>query len=143
MKRYFALFVIVLLAAVSCSDDRNVDPVDTGSDALSFDAELIAAEIVAQTGWPDVDGQLRTPEGCGNIIEIEREEILPDIAHYSFLLKIGEGEYDCIKLHRVVKETRPYKPIKTCKNIFFQHGDAVGFAGICPVKNCPGRTFGA
>ena len=130
MKRFFALTALVLFVFVSCSNEDVVDPIDTGSTAFSLDTEFIAAEIVAQTGWLDADGELRTPVGCGNIVEMDREEIAPGIAHYSYLLKIGEGDYDYIKLHRVVKETRPYKPIKTCKNVFFQHGDGVGFAGM-------------
>ena len=131
MKRFFALTALVLLVLVSCSNEDVVDPLDsTGSTAFSLDPEYIASEIVAQTGWLDVDGELRTPAGCGNIVEMEREEIFPGIAHYSYLLKIGEGDYDYIKLHRVVKETKPFKPIKTCKNVFFQHGDAVGFEGM-------------
>ena len=131
MKRYFALTALLLLVIVSCSNENAVDPLDNaGSTALTLDPEYIAGEIIAQTGWPDVDGQLRTPEGCGNIIDIEREELAPGIAHYTYKIKIGEGDYDVIGLHRVVKETRPCKPIKTCKNIFLQHGDGVGFEGV-------------
>jgi hypothetical protein len=131
MKRYFALTALFLLVFVSCSNEDVVDPLEnTGSTAFSLDPEYIAGEIIAQTGWPDVDGELRTPEGCGNIIDMEREELTPGIAHYTYKIKVGEGDYDVIGLHRVVKETRPYKPIKTCKNVFFQHGDAVGFEGM-------------
>ncbi len=131
MKRFFALITLLVLVSVSCSNEDVVDPLDNaGSAAVSLDPEFIASELIAQTGWPDADDQMRLPEGCGNIIDIEREEILPGIVHYSYLLKIGEGEYDFIKLHRVVKESRPYKPIKTCKNVFFQHGDGVGFEGM-------------
>ena len=131
MKRFFALTVIALLVVVSCSDDRGIEPLENqGSSSFNLDPEYIAGEIIAQTGWPDADGELRTPEGCGNIIGIEREEIAPGIAHYSYQLKIGEGDYDMIGLHRVVMESGPYKPIKTCKNVFLQHGDGVGFEGV-------------
>ncbi|HER43594.1 MAG TPA: hypothetical protein ENO08_03955 [Candidatus Eisenbacteria bacterium] len=131
MKRFFALTALVLLLAVSCSNEDVVDPLDaSGSASFSLDPEYIAAEIVAETGWPDADGQLRTPEGCGNLIDVQREDVFPGIAHYSYLIKTGEGEYDCIKLHRVVRETSPFKPIRTCKNLFIQHGDGVGFEGV-------------
>ena len=131
MRRYFVLTVLVLIVLVSCSNERGIEPFEnTGSTSLNLDPEYIAAELVAQTGWLDADGLLRTPDGCGNIISVEREEVAPGIAHYSYKLKIGEGDYDVIGLHRVVKETRPYKPIKTCKNVFLQHGDGVGFEGI-------------
>lgn len=131
MRRYFVLTVLALLVVVSCSNERGIEPLENpGSASLNLDPEFIAAELVAQTGWPDADGLLRTPVGCGNIISIEREEIAAGIAHYSYKLKIGEGDYDVIGLHRVVKESTPYKPIKTCKNVFFQHGDGVGFEGM-------------
>jgi hypothetical protein len=130
MRRFIALTVLGLLVIVSCSNERGIEPLDNpGSTSLSLDPEFIAEELVAQTGWLDTDGQLRTPEGCGNIIDIEREEIAPGIAHYSYKIMVGEGEYDMIGLHRVVMETRPYKPIMTCKNVFLQHGDGVGFEG--------------
>ena len=130
MKRYLALTALLILVLASCSNENNVDPLDTSSSQVILDPEFIAEELVAQTGWPDADDQLRLPEGCGNILEIDREEVAPGIAHYSYVLKVGEGEYDNIKLHRVIKECSPYRPIRTCKNLFFQHGDAVGFAGM-------------
>ncbi len=131
MKRFFALTILALLVVVSCSNERGIEPFENqGSSSLNLDPEYIAAELVAETGWLDADGELRTPEGCGNIIGIEREEIAPGIAHYSYMLKIGEGDFDMIGLHRVVMESRPYKPIKTCKNVFLQHGDGVGFEGV-------------
>ena len=129
MRRYFILTVLALLVVVSCSNERGIEPLENSS-SLNLDPEYLASEIVAQTGWPDADGLLRTPEGCGNIIDIEREEIVPGIAHYSYMLRIGEGDYDFIKLHRVVKEKRPYRPIATCKSVFCQHGDGVGFEGV-------------
>ena len=129
MKKRLALAALVILVLVSCSSERGVEPFSS-EPVVQLDPEFIAEELVAQTGWPDVDDQIRLPEGCGNIIEIDREEVAPGIAHYSYVLKVGEGEYDNIKLHRVIRETEPYRPIKTCKNLFFQHGDGIGFAGM-------------
>jgi hypothetical protein len=59
-----------------------------------------------------------------------REEIAPRIFHYTFDLAIGDGPYDVIRLHRVVRERRPHSPDKTKKNVFFLHGDAQPFESV-------------
>ena len=129
MKRLIVLAAFITLVLVSCSGERGVEPIDT-QPSVQLDPEFLAEELIAQTGWPDEDDQVRTPVGCGYIIGIERQEILPGIAHYSYQLKIGLGDYDVIGLHRVVKEKKPYWPVRTCKSVFLQHGDAVGFEGV-------------
>jgi hypothetical protein len=82
-----------------------------------------------QSNWPVDEDAIRTPSGCGYIIDIEREEIVGDIVHYSYELRIGTGPCDVIGLHRIIKERKPYRPICTRKCIMLQHGDAVGFEG--------------
>lgn len=66
-------------------------------------------------------------KGLTNLLDFSREELGDGIAHYSFTLRVGWGDHEKVRLHRVVKETRPYRPMRTTKNIFLQHGDAVGF----------------
>jgi hypothetical protein len=130
MKRFFALTAIVLLVIVSCSDERSIEPLENqGMSSLTFDPQYVAEDIVAQAGWLDADGEIRTPEGTGCIVDFEREDVAPGIAHYSYTVKVGEGDHDVVGLHRVVKESKPNKPIKTCKNVFLHHGDGVGFTG--------------
>jgi len=139
MKKYVILFALLgaLLVVTSCSEDRAVAPERsiTQADLTQADYERIAAEIVLRSGW-EFDEEVEIPEKAAggdqhaevnyHIIDFERE-MIGDVAHYSYQLRIGSGPYDVIGLHRVVRERRPYWPIRTHKNIFLQHGDAVGF----------------
>jgi hypothetical protein len=141
MRRYAFLFFVVLALFVftGCSQDKPTQPdSSTGAEqtsAITADPEAVAAEIVARAGWeidPDAvsdsksTGPARTGGG-GCINWSEREVIVDDIVHYYFEVQVGSGLHDVIGLHRVVKERRPHHPIRTKKNIFLQHGDAVGF----------------
>jgi hypothetical protein len=99
-----------------------------------IDVQLAAAEIVALSGWdthpdatlPDRLNDLQTKD-FGLILDWSREVVCGDIVHYEWLLQVGPGQYDQIKVHRVVKELIPQRPIRTANAIFLQHGDAVGF----------------
>lgn len=62
--------------------------------------------------------------------QFNRQVIVGDIVHYSMTLRTGPDPHDLIGLHRVVRERRPYCPIHTGRNLFFQHGDAKDFVGM-------------
>lgn len=49
------------------------------------------------------------------------------IVHYSAILRVGPGVHDVIGIHRVVKETSPWKAKTLAKSIFLIHGDTIGF----------------
>ncbi len=132
------LFVPVLLLA-GCQHDPASGPVAPGDPFSGFltdgiDVQLAAAEIVAISGWdthpdatlPDRLTDLQTKD-FGLILDWSREVVCGDIVHYEWLLQVGPGQYDQIKVHRVVKELIPQRPIRTANAIFLQHGDAVGF----------------
>lgn len=58
---------------------------------------------------------------------VGRRHIARDIFEYSFTLRVGEGEHDVIKVHRVVRERAPGVPRETGRAIFMVHGDIWGF----------------
>lgn len=60
-------------------------------------------------------------------LEFDRQLISGDIAHYSFVLPVGSGPFEEIRIHRVVREKAPNIPIRASKAIFLAHGDAWGF----------------
>ena len=136
MKTFVVLGVLFLLV-IGCQHDPISEPdvPDNGNlSSADLDAELMAGEIMALSGW-EYDPEVALPgemtggddKLLGWILDWSREELAGDVAHYSFLIRTGPGEYDRIMVHRVVKEHRPYRPIRTRHNIFLQHGDAVGF----------------
>jgi hypothetical protein len=70
----------------------------------------------------DTDG----PCTLGNV---ERRQVFEDIFEYSYRVWVGSGAHDFITLHRVVRETGQWSPVRTPKSVFLVHGDALGFRG--------------
>lgn len=63
-------------------------------------------------------------------LNIKRSELCSGIAHYQFEVRIGKGPFDIVRLHRVVKEYRPYRPVRTKGEIFMIHGSSQDFDDI-------------
>lgn len=59
-----------------------------------------------------------------------RRDRIPAIAHYTFEIRLGDGPYDVVRLHRVVQEHRPYRPIRTQGEVFMIHGSSQDFDDI-------------
>ena len=132
--RISLLCMFFSLMITSCAHDPISQPEATPATAAALNAELVAAEIMAACQWV-YDSDAQVPKGLADqsskdldwLLEWTRELLLDDIAHYSFLVQIGPSEYDRIKIHRVVRETSPGRPMATPHTMFLQHGDAVGF----------------
>jgi len=140
MNRRLIPFVCVLLLVplVACQEEtpNAPPPVRTDAGAPVVDAEQIASGLLARTGWPSLDDrgnpvaiadvQAIDPDKC-LVISAERQMITETIAHYAFIVQIGPGCYDRIGVHRVVKEDRPCRPIRTRRPVFLQHGASTDF----------------
>ena len=61
------------------------------------------------------------------LISLERKQVFKDIYQYTMELNVGEGEYDKIRVHRLVKEKAPYRPIRTKKAVMMIPGDTSAF----------------
>jgi len=66
---------------------------------------------------------------CG-IETIKRYQLENNIVHYEMVLSVGDGLYDKIGLHRIVKEKRSGRPIKSADAVMMVHGDAYGFGSF-------------
>ncbi len=143
MKRYafLTLFILGLFLISGCSQDRPTTPTKSISTnetpAVAIDLEAVASEIVARAGWlttRDTDADQKSgplPVGKGGLVKnMQREVVTGDIVHYSADIRVGCGTYDVIRIHRVVREARPFRPMKTQRNVFLLHGDLIGFEGI-------------
>ncbi len=53
-----------------------------------------------------------------------------NIAHYQFDIRLGSGPYDVVRIHRVVKERRSSRPIRTKGSVFMVAGSNQGFTNI-------------
>lgn len=64
-----------------------------------------------------------------SISDFSRTELGAGIVHYQFKVRMGEGEFDIVRIHRVIRESRPYHPIPTKGDVFMVHGAFTGFDG--------------
>ncbi|HBL29729.1 MAG TPA: hypothetical protein DD490_23075, partial [Acidobacteria bacterium] len=63
-----------------------------------------------------------------------------DVAEYTFDVRLGTGPYDAITVHRVVRESAPFRPRPTRDSLFLLHGDIWGFRAAFladPARNLP------
>lgn len=61
--------------------------------------------------------------GTGVFIRhVDRTVLGDDVVHYRFDVVVGPGTFDVIRLHRVVREKRPYQPIRTLDGVLLLAG---------------------
>ena len=63
-------------------------------------------------------------------ITVARTSMSGNIAHYIFEIKLGDGPYDIVRLHRVVRERRPFRIQPTQGEVFMVHGASQDFEDI-------------
>ena len=64
------------------------------------------------------------------IIGSQRSVLDDDIVHYTFDVDLGPGDFDMIRIHRVVKEKRPEQPVATRDAIFMLPGSPNYFEAV-------------
>ena len=62
--------------------------------------------------------------------QAERVVLYGDVVHYQFDVVVGPGEYDKIRIHRVVKETEPNRPVPKMEGVFLLPGAPQRFEPI-------------
>ena len=68
-------------------------------------------------------------EGARLVGGFEREQVVEGVSHYRFRLQVGDTANDVITLHRVVRETAAWRPVRAPESVFLVHGDAWDFQG--------------
>ena len=145
-----SLFTIAaLLATIAAPALAQVHPLAPGGNAairVATPARIVPQAPVHAPVGPDLSvGSLLPGLATCGPVTVAREIVTADIAHYTYGVRTGPGKYDRIRVHRVVRETRPGQPIKAAKNLFFQHGDCKDFMGMCLpglLSPAPARDFG-
>ncbi len=66
----------------------------------------------------------------GAALNLKREELGDGIAHYSFEVDVSDEPFDRVMIHRVVKERKPYEPLRTKGNVFMVHAAIQDFDDI-------------
>ena len=78
-------------------------------------------------------------EGCA-AGPLERRVLSGDVVEYTFELRLGPGPYDVLGVHRVVRESAPFQPVRTADGVLLLHGDIWGYRAAFladPVHNLP------
>ena len=57
-------------------------------------------------------------------------EVVDGLAHYQFKVRVGPSEFDTVRIHRVVRERKPYHPVRTDGAVFMTHGATLSFDAI-------------
>ena len=107
----------------------NLEP----DDLVINDAENENLEILNLHDKSNFDKLRNKSFRCGtgiSILNISREELGDKIAHYTFDMRIGHGEFNMVTIHRVVKEKRTYTPVKTKGDVFMVHGAIQDFDAV-------------
>ena len=61
------------------------------------------------------------------ITEFDREHIAGDVYHYSLILRVGDAPNARIRLHRVVRESAPFRPRSARQAVMMTHGSFATF----------------
>jgi len=86
-------------------------------------------EILELYDQKSIDDFLNNRINQNQITDFSRTELSGKIAHYQFKIRVGTGEFDVIRIHRVVREISSYHPVQTKGNVFMVHGAFTGFEG--------------
>jgi pimeloyl-ACP methyl ester carboxylesterase len=85
------------------------------------------ASTAAETSETAPESAVFSGGGEPAFSSFERRVVARGVAEYSFKLRVGNGPYDVIGLHRVVKESAPNVPAPAAQAVFLAHGDLWGF----------------
>lgn len=133
--------LLVALVATGCERDRVTAPVgpEAGGPPTAVEetvdprVDSFAAQLARAAHWevdpehvPDVDGLDRI---VSPVTIVDRSSLTEDVVHVVFEIRTGSGPYDAFRLHRVVRERRPGRPMRAPESLFLLHGSGVGFEG--------------
>lgn len=94
---------------------------------------ICAVFTVATTASPNVQASTQVMAGHAThkiLLDSTRTEVADGVAHYQYTMRVGPGEFDIVRIHRVVRERKPYRPIRTKGQVFMMHGAQLNFEAI-------------
>ena len=110
-------------------------------------ALLLACGACGSAAPPDAAGTADTvgaAEAIGSVsspLEVVREHVTADIYHYRFDLPAGTGPNARLRVHRIVRETAPWRPRATAHAVMLLHGDFATFVtNFAPTLGAPASS---
>ena len=98
---------------------------------MSLETRVVLAALIALPGVltgcadePTVAPLAPTAEQrvMAQVMATDRVPLREGIAHYTWDLAVGGGEFDVVRLHRIVRERRPGDPARTVDGVFLLPG---------------------
>ncbi|MBD0852220.1 hypothetical protein [Maribacter arenosus] len=105
----------------------------TPDDLIIKNAEKSNIEIINlydQSGFDNLQNKSFNSGKSSCLNNMTREDLGGGIAHYQFEVVMGPGEFDVVRIHRVVRESRAYKPVRTKGHVFMVHGAIQDFDDV-------------
>ncbi len=124
---------ITLIGLTNNNDKVVIESPAAGKNAITVSESGVEIINILYAGKNRPDSSLRVPSQARSntrYCKITRNEISQGIAHYQFEVRVGGRQYDVIKIHRVVREQRPFRPIQTGSAVFMMHGASLSFESI-------------
>lgn len=112
-RKSYKVFLTMLLAFLLAFSSI---PAQASNNAVSSD-ETLAAEAVAQL----------PQEMDTSLISCTKTQLTGNISKYSYVLRVGSGEYDKIGVYRVVKTNLNGTPIPASRSVMMVHGASSNF----------------
>ena len=109
---------------------QSADSSQSGLTLTGNDIEIInIQQTYSNSDYSPRKGQNQGRRSNGSL-KITRKELPNKIAHYQFEVRVGNRPFDVVKIHRVVRELRPYRPVRTQGAVFMLHGAALKFEAV-------------
>ncbi len=112
---------VKLIGVSTTLSDLNNNGLENEIDVISLDADTNSSILKGKSFNHGKKSRIR---------DFSRTELGDGIAHYQFMVTMGTGEYDVVRIHRVVRERRPYHPVRTKGDVFMVHGAIQDFDAI-------------
>src|SRR5690606_10219982 len=87
-------------------------------------------EIINIQGGTTPDSDNQRARKRKKTCTVKRNNITNTIAHYEFEVPVGDSPYGIVRLHRVVKESKPFHPVRTRGSVFMLHGASLSFESV-------------
>jgi hypothetical protein len=104
-----------------------------GRSAIQIPGNAVDTEIINIQDNSSTDTDVRSSANAKKnkkSCKVTRHKVNSTIAHYQFEVRIGDRPYDVVRIHRVVRETKPYHPVRTRGAVFLLHGASLNFESI-------------
>lgn len=122
MKRILLLPLLCSLLLTGC-DESPTGSVDASEDALALQPDPSAFPLDPRA---PAEAELRSLY----FSDAAKRGRTGGIAHRQFKVRLGPGPFDVVRIHRVVRERRPHRPMRTRGAVFMVHGSSQNFDDI-------------